>query len=306
LAAEQIGAMPFKGPTLAVQAYGDLSLRSFSDLDILVRGEDVVLAREVLLSEGYVSPLKLTSAQFGALIREGYNDELYRSRDGVQVELHWRFAPAYFGFDADLPGLWQRSEQVLLQGERLSALGREDLLIMLCVHGARHAWAGLEGIVAVAELIRRTPNMDWASVAERADHGGVARMVRLGVLLAMELVDARVPEAVATRVRADLRLPGLVAQVRSALFEEESAGASDADEAENLGLLLFHLSAKDRWSHRFRFCSQMLTTTTERDWKVVPLPDPLFRLYTVVRPFRLLVSIPKYGRWLANRAGFRM
>ena len=33
---EGVRAIPFKGPTLAVKAYGDLTLRPFSDLDIFV------------------------------------------------------------------------------------------------------------------------------------------------------------------------------------------------------------------------------------------------------------------------------
>lgn len=36
-----IAAIPFKGPTLAETAYGDLALRSFSDLDFLIHPEDI-------------------------------------------------------------------------------------------------------------------------------------------------------------------------------------------------------------------------------------------------------------------------
>src|ERR1051326_5918676 len=39
-----IPAIPFKGPALAVEAYGDLSLRQFGDLDIIVPKEDVARA----------------------------------------------------------------------------------------------------------------------------------------------------------------------------------------------------------------------------------------------------------------------
>ncbi|PHM06114.1 hypothetical protein CK516_35905 [Nostoc sp. 'Peltigera malacea cyanobiont' DB3992] len=37
LSTDNISAIPFKGPTLATLAYGNLVLREFSDLDILVR-----------------------------------------------------------------------------------------------------------------------------------------------------------------------------------------------------------------------------------------------------------------------------
>lgn len=300
LDAERIQALAFKGPALAMQAYGDLSLRSFTDLDILVHEKDVFAAREVLLSQGYISPLRLTLAQFRALLRSGYNDELRRPSDGVKVELHWRFAPAYFGFRALLPDLWQRSEGVSLNGEKIPSLGREDLLILLCVHGAKHAWASLEGVVAVAELLRRSPGLEWESVLDRANQAGAIRMLHLGLLLAIELLDAEVPTEIANSVRADRRLRALADQVKRGMFEED-AGLSDGTETENLKLLSFHLATKDGWADRVRFCVQLLAGSTERDWEVAALPDRLFPLYFLARPFRLIARVPTYARWLTSR-----
>ncbi len=44
LAAHEIPAIPFKGPVLASSLHGDISLRQFGDLDILVRKQDVPAA----------------------------------------------------------------------------------------------------------------------------------------------------------------------------------------------------------------------------------------------------------------------
>ena len=43
--ADGIEALPFKGPTLAALAYGDVGLRVFSDLDILVKPAQVQIGR---------------------------------------------------------------------------------------------------------------------------------------------------------------------------------------------------------------------------------------------------------------------
>src|SRR2546422_9313649 len=48
-----IRAIPFKGPLLAAQAYGDVALRSFLDLDILIQPNELGHARSLLLSRGY-------------------------------------------------------------------------------------------------------------------------------------------------------------------------------------------------------------------------------------------------------------
>ena len=50
---EGIPCIPYKGSTLAVLLYGDLSLRQFDDIDILVHKENVLKAKEILVAYGY-------------------------------------------------------------------------------------------------------------------------------------------------------------------------------------------------------------------------------------------------------------
>src|SRR5690242_3669064 len=48
-----IGAAPFKGVSLAAQIYGNLALREAGDLDILLREEQALAARQLLVDVGY-------------------------------------------------------------------------------------------------------------------------------------------------------------------------------------------------------------------------------------------------------------
>ena len=45
-----IEAIPYKGPVLALFAYDNLALRRFVDLDVIVNKNDVLKAREILLT----------------------------------------------------------------------------------------------------------------------------------------------------------------------------------------------------------------------------------------------------------------
>ncbi|MGH9640634.1 MAG: nucleotidyltransferase family protein, partial [Bryobacteraceae bacterium] len=56
LAAVGIEAIPYKGPVLGAQAYGDLALREFEDIDLVLRQRDVAGADGVLVRLGF-SPL---------------------------------------------------------------------------------------------------------------------------------------------------------------------------------------------------------------------------------------------------------
>jgi hypothetical protein len=51
--ARGIQGIAYKGPALAVQAYGDVTLRQFEDLDIIIRQGDLQKANEVMVGLGY-------------------------------------------------------------------------------------------------------------------------------------------------------------------------------------------------------------------------------------------------------------
>ena len=53
LDAHAIRAVPLKGPALAQSLYGDLALREFCDLDVLVQETDLRKARGLLEAQGY-------------------------------------------------------------------------------------------------------------------------------------------------------------------------------------------------------------------------------------------------------------
>ena len=63
LESQGILAVPFKGPTLAVKAYGNLALRQFGDLDILLGEENLPRAKALLSAMGYQAQYPLAPAQ---------------------------------------------------------------------------------------------------------------------------------------------------------------------------------------------------------------------------------------------------
>jgi len=52
-AAHGVPVIPIKGATLAASAYGDLTLRDFSDLDLLIPERSIAEAQTILLAQGY-------------------------------------------------------------------------------------------------------------------------------------------------------------------------------------------------------------------------------------------------------------
>ena len=109
-AGEGIRVLPFKGPTLAVAAYGNLALRKFVDLDLLVRKEDTLRARGILLGNGYrTAGFELNRKWEEAYLRD-YDEFGLLGPDGYPlVELHWAVTPRFFSVPLDIAEFWGRA-----------------------------------------------------------------------------------------------------------------------------------------------------------------------------------------------------
>ena len=78
-------------------AYGNLALRRFVDLDVIVRKSDVLKAREILLDEGYTpAEVAFSLRQQELLLRTQHNMQFSRDNHRLIVELHWEVAPHLF------------------------------------------------------------------------------------------------------------------------------------------------------------------------------------------------------------------
>jgi hypothetical protein len=278
--AHGISAVPFKGPVLGAKTYGDYAMRQFDDLDILVHEKDVLKARDLLVSQGYRPEFELTRAQEQAYLFAQSEFKVLDDESDVIVELHWRIAERYFCFPLDPEELWERLVPVSLAGQEVHTFSAEDLVLILCVHGAKHIWQRLVWICDVARLVSSHGGMDWQWVLQQARRLGSERMLLLGLFLAHELLGAAPPAEMLGMARADPSVGFLAAQVRQQLFTDRPTGDWD--------MARFHLRARERWQDRMEHTLRLAVTTSPGDWALIRLPDPLFPLYYLLRPIRLV------------------
>ena len=282
-----IPAIPYKGPTLAASIYGDLTLRQVSDLDILIRKEDMLKARDLLVPLGYRPQYELTHAQAATYQKSQYELLLIRNKDRMIVELKWEIVDRFFSFPMDYECLWERLKPTSLAGKEVLTFSPEDLLLILCVHGAKHLWTNLIWVCDVAELLRVCKGLDWEWVMRQASTPGGQRMLLLGLFLAKSLLGAPLPEEIRTQVEADPAVKGLAGQVQQRLFQTSNGSSPGLWESS-----IFHLKARERLKDRIWYCNRLAMSTTPGDWNIRSLPDSLFPLYYLIRPIRLA---GKYG-----------
>ena len=291
LEAKDVACLPYKGPVLALQAYGDIGLRTFTDLDLIVRPGDVAKARELLASRGYKPIDELTQSQEAAVLKLDHNLPLFRVKDRIVIELHWRVAPVAVTFLMPTQLLWDRATYVFLGGKEVRGMSPSDLIVVLSVHGTRHAWSAVEWITGIAELIRKTNGVCWDQVIREAQYFRVARAVRLALALAHCFLEAPLPDRVTCWIDSDARIPGLVNWVASRLF----VSIDSDDSTEQWAAFKFELAVKDSTKDQIRDAGCRIFLPTAKDWSASGLPDLFFPIYHVLRPLRLL------GRYLSIR-----
>jgi putative nucleotidyltransferase-like protein len=276
----KVQAIPFKGPVLAVQLYGDLAARYYEDLDILVRERQFDQALALLYARGYEPSPELRRSPLARWLRlEG---QCHLVRDAVRVELH--FALGSFGFPVplDFDALWSHLEPVRLGGRIVRTMSREDLALYLAAHGAKHAWERLEWIGDFAQLVRSSPDFDWLRIAARARAHGQERMLLLALRLASDLLGVPPPQALAARVDRDRRVRALASDVRRRLSD---ASRPFADQPRPVRW--FHLRVMERLRDRVRYAGHVLFTPGPAEWAMLPLPGRLDWLSYVLRPMRI-------------------
>ncbi len=138
-----IRALAHKGGALGQLLYGDPAMRQFGDLDFLAQSADVPRARAALQEIGYAPKIQLSPRQEKAYLRSGYEYVLGLNAERNLVEVQWQIVPRFYSIDFEMKALFSRSIECDLDGLRLRTLGREDLMLVLCVHAAKHEWAQL-------------------------------------------------------------------------------------------------------------------------------------------------------------------
>ncbi len=282
-ASEGIAVVPLKGPTLAESLYPDPVLRPFSDLDLLVRRQDVGAALRLLTRKGYTLGAHLARLTLPALLSLEFEVLLHNERM-PPVDLQWEIGLGDYPFCFDTEILWRSRCPTPLAGREVPGLSPETLMLFLCVHGTKHLWSRLQWLGDIARLARTQP--DWACLWELASRAGCGRPVLLGLLLAHELLGAPVPEAILERARQTQVLQRLASRVVLVL------NRIPPTYPQSLEITMFNARMAERTWEKALHLAALLRAPTDDELLLLPLPEKLFFLYYPLRGARLAI---KYG-----------
>ena len=185
-----------KGTYLAEKLYGDIALRQFSDIDLLIREEDGEKAQQVLKDAGFQS----NDYPMAEFLRKNVGFEHYPPLvfQGVPVELHVRLNRPGEQFQIVTDSVWQHAEMVSLQGIEVKVPDLTDVLIHTCVHLHKHfrdgqvQFTGFNDIVNLLDT--ESDKINWDELSDRCRMYRCEEIVFTYLLLVSKYYQLSLPE----------------------------------------------------------------------------------------------------------------
>lgn len=286
LAAEGLPILPIKGVLFALSVYGNLTQRRVRDIDLLVDPEKLPAVYAALQRQGYQEGDRLSLQQQARRWETHYEMLLTHPDTGIQIDLHWRLVPAYFGCQVPVAHLGKRARLETHQGIPFCQCAPEDLLLILCLNGAKDGWLELQRVCDVVACVEQYPDLDWWQLWQRCQEYRGERVLLMGLAMARALFAVELPPWLIEEMGGDRtvnRLSGQICrQIKSGVCVTPSVVEQD----------LFPLQLQRGWGSRGRSLLTLLLPINERDLAWISLPPWLHWLYYPLRILRLLAKYP--------------
>jgi Uncharacterised nucleotidyltransferase len=274
----RIPMVALKGPMLDQYLYGDLALRVFGDIDVLLKPDDVLRARDTLIDNGYRIASSLPWNSRSACLRLRGKEMSFDSPSGGSVDVHWRLMPPNFASVFDKMDPWQYQRVEHLAGHRVQTLSAEAQLLFLCAHGSKHMFDRLGWIADVARFLRIARDLDWKFLVNQSRDANCLMQLLLSIGLAVDLFGGAIP----SELPLDNRVEALIDPVRARLLAGTTPPVPAPESAR------FTLELLELPRHRVRFLFGEYLTPSEAEYRALRLPLWLHFLYYAFRPIHLL------------------
>ena len=279
-----VPVLPYKGPALSFQLYGDPGLRQSVDLDLVVPFEHYAEARTVLLAAGLPPRRGQSERQERTLYASLGHAPFGRGSDFV--ELHWRFVDRRFPFALDVERALARSRTIRIGGSTFPVMADDDLLAVLAMHGARHLYERLEWLAGVTRLLLAHPGE-----ASRLDVHATSLRARRMLLVSVHVAQRILGFPLGDDWRRALATDPDAARVGEAMAAElEAHVLRDVPLLAGAALQRRYAELVDTRTDRARLYVHATLAPTARDHAAFALPDAFVPLHHVLRPARLAAT----------------
>ncbi len=192
----QIPVIVLKGPHLAATVYNNIALRTMSDIDLLVKPQNIRAAVKILKKLGSIEKDTNIDNRSVNLVYEILATK-------VTVELHWKLFASIYDCQVNMDDIWRRKTYRELEKNTALTLADEDLLIYLCGHAVKHIKdMNIRMLYDIHLLINsHKDSFNWEEIVLRARRWKLSRALFIMVRLSAELLQTGISREQLSKMR---------------------------------------------------------------------------------------------------------
>ena len=283
----EIDALCFKGPVLSQVAYGDITLRQYGDLDILIKKEDKQKMIDLMIRNKYSPEITLKEQTKHTFLNAvnvlGFSTPSAKSF----IEIHWRLLSKNYAIHWEESLLWNKTTSIQINHQTIQTLHFEQSLLYLCAHGSKHLFERLSWVCDIDRSVRNEKNIDWETLLNNAEKLGIRRILLLSLSLAQKLLNLPLPKEIEKKIATDTTIESLLTSIIRLHFSHYAKREKSYSTFKLLYLM------RENTNDKFHFIWSALFATKFDDFKFIQLPTYLAFLYPLVRPLRLIIKYLK-------------
>ncbi|HEV8343480.1 MAG TPA: nucleotidyltransferase family protein, partial [Candidatus Binatia bacterium] len=286
-----IQVIALKGAALAETVYPTRALRPMSDVDLLIRKEELPRVEDKLIGMGY-----LVDEDKKAWFKEYYFNLDFSKNEApsikINLDIHWDIHPPSGSIKIDIDGMWERALTVKIANSEAMVLSPEDLLLHLCHHAScsHILTGGLRPLCDIYETVQYyNGTIDWEQVQTRSFQWRINKYVHIILCLAKELLGAAVPDAAVEALQPDHFDARLLGWAREKIVADR--------ERSHISSNIVHFWRARRLKEKLAVSRQIFSPEViARNYSVPPTSNKLYFYYLV----RLKDLFIQYGPLMAR------
>jgi hypothetical protein len=195
-----IDVIVLKGAFLAEAIYKNIGLRPMSDIDLLIKKEDLQKVKNEVVQLKYHAPVYPT--KWHEQWQNAWTEEInYTNQEkNVAIDVHWNLQPPSSPIQVDITKSWENAQPVKIAGVETLMLAPEDLLQHLCLHLDKHISSSgapplqFKWYCDIAEVIRHYKGkINWKYLVRSSKNYGIEEPIYQSLYLVNKYLGAVVP-----------------------------------------------------------------------------------------------------------------
>jgi len=272
----------FKGPLLSLELYKDIGFRDYRDIDLLVPLSHIENARKIIQEFGFVmlAPKKtLSKKQKKINYTISHHYHLTKPNTPIEVELHWNLTNPKTYLSLETKKIITDSINIEIAKQNLPYISKPENIVFLAAHGAIHQWYRLFWLKDFSEIICQSSNEDIYKAWKLSQKNRLGKTFKQACNLSNLLYKTEIPQYIDNIGHTNSLIQGSLKSISNKELRQQGLGGK-------IKFVWYRLKLKPDINYHISLIFRLRTHFT--DWEIFPLPNYLFFLYYIFRPFILI------------------